>query len=352
MTTTRTTTSSCCAPAGPPGQQEPDRPATRSRESTRGREGRSTAGRGADRPRRQVVVPAGTFLMGDHFDEGYPDDGELPVHEVSVRAFRMDECAVTNAQFATFCKDTGYVTEAERVGVSPVFHLAVEAAPGDVLHRLDTTPWWVAVRGADWRHPGGRRSSITGLQNHPVVQVSWNDATAYCDWAGARLPTEAEWEFAARGGLAGARFPWGDELTPRGRWNLNVWQGRFPTHNTLDDGHLTTAPVRAYRPNGYGLHQMVGNVWEWCADVFDPGYYAVSPREDPRGPLPGGGPDPDRAAATAADPAPDGDTWRVMRGGSYLCHDSYCYRYRVAARSANTAGSATANLGFRCVRDV
>ncbi|MVZ89896.1 SUMF1/EgtB/PvdO family nonheme iron enzyme [Microbacter sp. ANSKLAB05] len=321
-----TTTRACCAPGAPP---PPDGPNLR---------GPRSPGRGADRPRRQVLIPGGTSVMGDHFDEGYPDDGELPLHEVSLRSFRMDECAVTNAQFARFCKDTGYVTDAEDLGVSPVFHLAVEADPADVLHHLDSTPWWVAVQGADWRHPGGRRSSITAVQNHPVVHVSWNDATAYCEWAGARLPTEAEWEYAARGGLAGARFPWGDELTPRGRWGLNVWQGRFPSHNTLDDGHLTTAPVRAFRPNAYGLHQMVGNVWEWCADVFDPGYYAVSPREDPRGPRPDG--------------SPGDETWRVMRGGSYLCHESYCHRYRVAARSANTAGSATANLGFRCVRDV
>mgnify|MGYP001314945261 CR=1 FL=1 len=339
------TTRSCCAPSGPhrPGEPNgPGEPAGSGELAGSGPRSRTSPGGGAHRPRRQVTVPGGSYVMGDHFDEGYPEDGELPLHEVSVRSFRMDECAVTNAQFATFCKDTGYVTEAEQLGVSPVFHLAVEADRADVLHQLDTTPWWVAVRGADWRHPGGRRSSITDLQNHPVVHVSWNDAVAYCDWAGARLPTEAEWEYAARGGLDGARFPWGDQLTRHGRWNLNVWQGRFPTHNTLDDGHLTTAPVRTYRPNGYGLYQMVGNVWEWCADVFDPGYYAVSQRQDPAGPEPqpsGAGGDPD-------------ETWRVMRGGSYLCHDSYCYRYRVAARSANTAASATANLGFRCVRDV
>src|SRR5699024_4340532 len=247
----------------------------------------------------------GTFVMGDHFDEGYPADGELPLHEVRLSPFRMDESAVTNAQFATFCKATGYVTDAEQLGVSPVFHLAVEASRSDVLHALDAVPW--------------------------------NDAVAYCDWADARLPTEAEWEYAARGGLSGARFPWGDELTPRGRWNLNVWQGRFPDHNTLDDGHLATAPVRSYRPNGYGLHEMVGNVWEWCHDVFDPAYYRSSPAKDPRGPRP------------TEDP-PD-HRWRTMRGGSYLCHDSYCYRYRVAARSANTEQSATANLGFRCARD-
>lgn len=322
--------SSCCAPGGPPSPGGPDKP-------PRANPARGSGARPA-RPRRQVSVPGGSSVLGDHFGEGYPDDGELPLHEVRLRSFRMDECAVSNAQFATFCKDAGYVTEAEQLGVSPVFHLAVDAAPGDLLHRLDTTPWWVVVRGADWRHPGGPRSSITALQNHPVVHVSWNDAMAYCAWAGTRLPTEAEWEYAARGGLEGARFPWGDELTPRGRWNLNVWQGRFPDHNSLSDGYLTTAPVRTYRPNAYGLHQMVGNVWEWCADVFDPGWYSRSGVDDPRGPAPGEG--------------PDGGAWRVMRGGSYLCHESYCYRYRVAARSANTADSATANLGFRCVSDV
>ena len=342
-----TTTSSCCAPSGPLGPGDPSsRPARGTDPEAVPWPGPAGRGAGAGRRRGQKLIPAGTFLMGDHHDEGYPDDGELPVHEVTLPAFRMDETAVTNAQFATFCKDTGYVTEAEQIGVSAVFHLAVDAAPADVLHQLDTTPWWIAVRGADWRHPGGPRSSITDLQHHPVVHVSWNDAVAYCEWAGTRLPTEAEWEYAARGGLPGARFPWGDDLTPRGRWNLNVWQGRFPSHNSLDDGHLTTAPVRTFRPNAYGLHQMVGNVWEWCADRFDPGWYAVSGTDDPQGP------GPDELSDLAPGGGAEGGDWRVMRGGSYLCHDSYCYRYRVAARSSNTVESATANLGFRCVRDL
>lgn len=344
-----TTTSSCCAPSGPLGPDDAEsRPEKRPASGARPGPGAVVPGAGAGRPRRQKVIPAGSFLMGDHHDEGYPDDGELPLHEVRLPSFRMDETAVTNAQFATFCKDTGYVSESEQVGVSAVFHLAVDAAPADVLHQLDTTPWWVAVRGADWRHPGGPRSSITDLQNHPVVHVSWNDTSAYCRWAGTRLPTEAEWEYAARGGLPAARFPWGDELTPRGRWNLNVWQGRFPAHNSLDDGYLTTAPARTFRPNAFGLHQMVGNVWEWCADRFDPGWYAVSGVDNPLGP----GPGPDELSEMAPGRAPGGGDWRVMRGGSYLCHDSYCYRYRVAARSSNTADSATANLGFRCVRDL
>ncbi|WP_439959726.1 formylglycine-generating enzyme family protein [Streptomyces abyssomicinicus] len=289
--------------------------------------------------RGQVRLPGGTFTMGDVQGEGYPADGEGPVHQVRLRPFLIDATTVTNAAFAAFVKDTGYVTDAERLGVSAVFHLAVRAERPDILGQAAGTPWWLTVRGASWRRPHGPLSSVADLQNHPVTQVSWNDAQAYCAWAGKRLPTEAEWEYAARGGLEGARFPWGDELTPRGRWSCNIWQGVFPTHNTAEDGHVTTAPVKSYRPNGHGLWNMVGNVWEWCADTFAADAYAAragrTPVDDPRGPWH----DPDRSAP------------RVMRGGSYLCHDSYCYRYRVAARSANTADSATGNIGFRCAND-
>ncbi len=289
--------------------------------------------------RGQVALPGGSFTMGDGFGEGYAADGEGPAHEVCLTPYLIDATTVTNAAFAAFVKDTGYETEAERLGVSAVFHLSVRADSADIVGRAAGTPWWLVVRGASWRHPAGPLSSVGGLQNHPVVQVTWNDAQAYCAWAGKRLLTEAEWEFAARGGLAGRRFPWGDELTPRGRWNCNIWQGTFPTHNTAEDGHETTAPVKAFRPNGYGLWNMVGNVWEWCADTFAPDTYAArageAPVLDPRGPL--------------HDPRPDAR--RVMRGGSFLCHDSYCYRYRVAARSGNTADSAAANIGFRCAND-
>ena len=278
--------------------------------------------------RGQVAVPRGRFAMGDHFGEGYAADGEHLVHEVALSPFHLDATAVTNAAFATFVKATGYVTDAERWGSSAVFHLAFHGDPADVLTSVEGAGWWLGVRDACWRRPEGPGAGVGDRANHPVVHVSWNDAQAYAAWAGKRLPTEAEWEYAARGGLEGARFPWGDELRPGGRWPLNVWQGRFPTQNSLEDGFLTTAPVKSFRPNGYGLFQTVGNVWEWCSDRFDPEAYRQAAPVDPTGPTEGGA--------------------HVMRGGSYLCHESYCYRYRVAARSSNTPDSSSGNLGFRC----
>ncbi|WP_235737329.1 formylglycine-generating enzyme family protein [Nocardioides alcanivorans] len=279
----------------------------------------------------QALVPGGTFAMGDHFDEGYPADGETPVHEVELHPFRIDPVAVTNAAFSTFVKDTGYVTVAEREGFSAVFHLAL-SDPDAVRGAVAGAQWWLMVDGADWRHPEGPSSDVRDRSNHPVVHVSHTDAEAYATWAGRRLPTEAEWEYAARGGLAGQRFVWGEELTPGGRHRCNIWQGDFPVRNTEEDGWLTTAPVKTFPPNGYGLHQMAGNVWEWCADWFAADYYTQSPHQDPRG--------------------PDEGVARVMRGGSFLCHDSYCHRYRVAARSSNTPDSSSANIGFRCASDV
>jgi len=282
----------------------------------------------------QVAVPGGEFLMGDQSGDANRGDGETPVHAVQVAGFTMDATTVTVADFARFVDATGHRTEAERFGSSAVFHLAVAADEDDVLGVAAGTPWWLGVRGADWRHPGGPRSTVEGRADHPVVHVSWHDARAYCSWAGRRLPTEAEWELAARGGLPGMRYPWGDALldgdpADPGAWRVNIWQGRFPWVNDEVDGHLTTAPVRSYRPNGLGLWQMVGNVWEWCADWWDPEYYARSAAVAPAGPSSG--------------------TTRVLRGGSYLCHDSYCNRYRVSARSANTPDSSMGNGGFRTV---
>jgi formylglycine-generating enzyme required for sulfatase activity len=265
--------------------------------------------------------------MGDSFGEGYPSDGELPVHPVRLGAFSIDTTPVTNDAFSAFTDATGYRTDAESAGHSAVFAPHLRADPDDVLAVFPGTPWWADVRGASWRRPQGPLGSLEGLGSHPVVQVSRTDALAYCAWAGRRLPTEAEWEYAARGGAESLRYPWGDELTPGGHHRCNIWQGEFPTVNTAEDGWSATSPVASYPPGGHGLYDTAGNVWEWCADWFDPGYYALSPARDPRGPGPTG--------------------LAVIRGGSYLCHDSYCNRYRTAARSANTPRSSAANCGFR-----
>jgi formylglycine-generating enzyme len=317
----------CCA-----GGAAHDQHGTLSLGPTRARAERPRSGRGL------VDLPGGTYAMGDAFDEGYAADGEGPVHAVTVGAFRIDATTVTNADFARFAKATGHVTLAERDGFSAVFEPAFQAAggsPRDVTGRNETVPWWIGVRGASWRAPEGPGSGIGQRSHHPVVHVGFDDALAYCRWAGKRLPTEAEWEYAARGGLESRRFPWGDDLEPADGHRMNVWQGDFPTHNTLDDGYLTTAPARWYEPNGFGLFQMAGNVWEWCADWFSPTAYA------------------DRAGAPVTDPTgPAQGTGRVMRGGSYLCHASYCHRYRVAARSSSLPDSTAGNLGFRCVADL
>jgi formylglycine-generating enzyme required for sulfatase activity len=281
-----------------------------------------------------VYIRGGEFLMGTDDREGFPADGEGPVRRVRVRPFFMDRTAVTNAQFARFVQETGYKTEAERFGWSYVFYMFVTPRGRDhVIGSPAETPWWLAVKGAYWARPDGPDSSIRHRRNHPVVHVSWNDAMAYCRWAGKRLPTEAEWEFAARGGLEQKRYPWGDDLLPDGRHRCNIWQGRFPEYNSGEDGYLGTAPVDAYGPqNAFGLFNMAGNVWEWCADWWSATYHVDGPRDNPTGPPTG--------------------TARVVRGGSFLCHHSYCNRYRVAARSKNTPDSSTGNMGFRCVVDL
>jgi sulfatase modifying factor 1 len=283
-----------------------------------------------------LLIPDGSFWMGGEDPDAFPDDGEGPVRQVEVSAFHIDATCVTNRQFASFVKATGYVTDAERFGWSYVFSGLVH--PRARRHVRDGVvpgaPWWVPVGGACWRAPGGPGSSVGDSPNHPVVHVSWHDADAYARWAGKRLPTEAEWEKAARGGLDRARYPWGDELTPRGQHRANLWQGRFPQVNTAEDGYPATAPVKSFRPNGYGLYNVSGNVWEWTADWWSATWHDVASPEtrvDPRGPASG--------------------TAKVMRGGSYLCHASYCNRYRVAARTHNTPDSSTGHMGFRCAAD-
>ncbi len=280
-----------------------------------------------------ILLRGGSFLMGTDSGEGFPADGEGPAHEVRVAPFRIDRCAVTNSEFRRFIDATGHETDAERFGWSFVFAGFVPPwAKRHVRGEAAGAPWWLAVEGARWDHQEGPDSALDGRWDHPVVHVSWNDAHAYCAWSGTRLPTEAEWEFAARGGLAGKRYAWGDELVPGGKHRCNIWQGTFPGRNSREDGHLGTAPARSFQPNGYGLYNIAGNVWEWCSDWFGTTYYAESPGRDPKGPSAGDA--------------------RVMRGGSYLCHESYCNRYRVAARSSNTPESSTGNTGFRCAADV
>lgn len=277
-----------------------------------------------------VPLAGGEFSMGAAVP-GYSDDGEGPVHRVCLSPFRIEPYAVTNARFAAFVEGAGYVTDAERYGWSFVFGGLL---PDDFqpTRGVAQAPWWRQVYGADWRHPEGPHSDVAQRADHPVVHVSWNDAVAFCAWGGGRLPTEAQWEYAARGGLRDERFPWGAELEPSGEHRMNVFQGRFPLENSCADGYAATAPADAFPPNGYGLYNMTGNVWEWCADWFHPHYYETSPPVDPRGP-------------------PEG-MHRVMRGGSYLCHLSYCNRYRVDARSANEHDSSAGNVGFRVARAI
>ena len=280
-----------------------------------------------------VAIPGGTFSMVNDDDDAYDSDGEGPVRDVTLDPYLIDACAVSNAHFAAFVDATGYVTDAERHGWSFVFHAALGAAARNAAREraVPDAPWWLAVEGATWRSPEGGASTIGARLDHPVVHVSWNDANAYATWAGKRLSTEAEWERAARGGLERKRYAWGDALKPDGRHRCNIWQGRFPHVNTGDDGWLGTAPVDAFEPNGFGLFNTSGNVWEWCADWWSATWHIAArreTRENPRGPVAGDA--------------------KVIRGGSYLCHASYCNRYRVAARSSNAPDSSTGHMGFRC----
>lgn len=279
---------------------------------------------------KMVYLPGGEFMMGTDDNEGFPADGEGPIRKVAVAPYYIDTYSVTNEEFNTFIKDTGYVTESETFGWSFVFNKLIPENLLKKAKKLPKTSWWYAVEEAYWYQPEGPASNLEGRMEHPVIHVSWNDALAFCKWAGKRLPTEAEWEYAARGGLEQKLYPWGNELTPNGEHFCNIWQGDFPRENTLEDGYLSTAPAKSFPANGYGMYNVAGNVWEWCADWFTR-TPDLSQLVNPVGPATG--------------------QTKVMRGGSYLCHKSYCNRYRVAARSSNTIDSATGNLGFRCVTD-
>jgi formylglycine-generating enzyme len=281
-----------------------------------------------------VRLAGGAFTMGS--DRFYPE--ERPARRVAVEGFRIDRHPVTVRDFRQFVAETGHVTLAERQpdpadypGADPA-----DVVPGSLVFRgtrgpvdlRDVRSWWAYVPGATWRHPEGPGSRISGRQDHPVVHVGWDDAVAYAAWVGKALPTEAEWEYAARGGLEGATYAWGDDVAPEGRPMANTWHGEFPWQNLRTDGYERTSPVGAFPPNGHGLFDVTGNVWEWTADAWS-----------------------DRAGGACCSPRDDGERYerRVIKGGSHLCAPSYCLRYRPAARQGETIDTSTSHIGFRCV---
>jgi len=313
-------------------------------------------------PEGMVWIPGGKFTMGttdksQHFVDASPE------HEVEIDGFWMDEAEVTNAKFAAFVEATGYVTVAERVPTMEsitagraahqpppdpselVAGALVYTPPKEPVPSHDPRGWWSWVPGACWKHPEGPGTDIKTRMDHPVVHVCWTDADAYCKWAGKRLPTEAEWERAARGGLVGKSYVWGDDAPGAdGKWRCNIFQGEFPWKNTAGDGHPRTAPVKSYPPNAYGLHDMAGNVWEWCADWYTPSYYRVSPSKNPKGP------------EASYDPSrPDDENplmpKRVQRGGSFLCSDGFCSRYKPYGRGKGDVDTGQSHVGFRCAKD-
>ncbi|OAQ39814.1 sulfatase [Pedobacter psychrophilus] len=305
-----------------------------------------------------VFIPGGTFLMGG--DNAQADKDEYPKHKVIVDAYYMDEHEVTNAQFQKFVDATGYVTTAEtkpdweqlKKQVPPgtpkpdesqlVAASLVFTPPNHPVDLNDYSQWWSWVQGANWKHPSGPDSDIKGKENYPAVHISWDDASAYCKWTGKRLPTEAEWEFAARGGMKDKIYPWGDEGIAVGKAKANSWDGAFPNANSGRDGFMDLAPVKQFAPNGYKLYDMAGNVWEWCSDWYRNDYYqSVTKPEGVKNP---------QGPADSYDPDEPYAPKKVARGGSYMCNDSYCSGYRVARRMKSSYDSGLSNMGFRCVR--
>ncbi|SFG37904.1 formylglycine-generating enzyme family protein [Pontibacter chinhatensis] len=344
----RDSVASCCISSAPPRFAAP-----------KSMEPSATENPAEDAQKAMVWIEGGTFMMGADNDQARPD--EYPKHKVTVDGFWMDATEVTNAEFARFVEATGYVTTAEQkpdweelkkqlppgtpkpdesllVAASLVFQ-----SPKGQVDLRDFASWWTWQEGANWRQPHGPGSSIKGKENHPVVHISWHDAQAYAKWAGKRLPTEAEWEWAARGGTQNNLYPWGNEPIHKGQPKANTWSGTFPTKNTEQDGYYHTAPVKSYAPNNAGLYDMAGNVWEWCADNYHSNYYSTIHTavgvKNPAGP------------ATSYDPDEPHARKRVIRGGSFLCNDSYCSGFRVAARMKTTEDSSMEHVGFRCVKD-
>ncbi|MDP6860982.1 MAG: formylglycine-generating enzyme family protein [Candidatus Marinimicrobia bacterium] len=309
---------------------------------------------------QMVLVPGGSFTMGSTGSQASPD--ESPLHEVKVDSFYMDMHEVTNRQFAEFVANTNYITVAEKninwekmkINLPPGTPKPAEniLQPGSVVFQAtdgpvslaDETQWWVWTIGANWKYPTGPGSNIDNKMDHPVVHVAWDDAEAYAQWAGKRLPTEAEWEWAARGALDNPIYPWGNVSVSQSAGKANFWQGMFPYENTVKDGHYGTAPVKSYLPNGYGLYDMAGNVWEWCNDLYHFQSYGIAAKKgvsfNPQGP------------ASSLDPNEPHMPKRVIRGGSYLCNDSYCSGYRVSKRMRSSQDTGLSHTGFRCVKSI
>ncbi|XP_011313880.1 sulfatase-modifying factor 1 [Fopius arisanus] len=278
-------------------------------------------------PNEMILIEGGVYSIGTD-NPILVVDGEGPKRRVVLDNFYMDKYEVSNRNFEIFVEATGYRTEAEKFGNSFVFEgLLSEGVKEGIAEAVAQAPWWLPVVKADWRHPEGVDSTIQDRMDHPVIHVSWNDASAFCKWAGKRLPTEAEWEVACRGGLNERLYPWGNKLMPNHKHRINIWQGEFPHNNTAEDGYKGTAPINEYPSNGYGLHNMAGNVWEWTSDWWNT-RHSKDQSNNPVGPSSGSD--------------------KVKKGGSYLCHESYCFRYRCAARSQNTPDTSAGNLGFRC----
>ncbi|XP_058809389.1 formylglycine-generating enzyme [Phymastichus coffea] len=274
-----------------------------------------------------VEIKGGSYFIGTD-DPVFMADGEYPKREIELNSFFIDKYEVSNKDFDEFVKATGHETEAEKYGDSFVFEgLISNEVKKEIKHAVAQAPWWLPVKEASWRKPEGNDSNILDRMDHPVIHVSWNDALAYCKWLGKRLPTEAEWEVTCRGGLNDRLFPWGNKLTPNNEHRINIWQGEFPTENTGEDGFVGTNPVTDFPANAYGVHNIIGNVWEWTSDWWQVRH-----------------PDEKQTNPTGAPTGSD----KVKKGGSYLCHKSYCYRYRCAARSQNTPDTSAGNLGFRC----
>ncbi|XP_072307606.1 formylglycine-generating enzyme [Eucyclogobius newberryi] len=319
----------CATPRRPAARPaDPDHPDPAVKYSAHVHADRTEAPRTDVSSSQMVLVPGGEFLMGTD-SPGIPADGEGPQRPVHIDPFYMDVQEVTNRQFQSFVTATGYISEAEKFGDSFVFEgLLSDAVKSEINRAVAAAPWWLPVKGADWKHPEGKDSNIIDRLDHPVLHVSWADAVSYCSWLHKRLPTEAEWELACRGGLKDRLYPWGNKLTPKGRHYANLWQGQFPSENTAEDGFAKTSPVMSFPANALGLFDMVGNAWEWTNDWWTV-HHTTDAQNNPTGP-------------------PSGSD-KVKKGGSYMCHKSYCYRYRCAARSQNTPDSSSSNLGFRCV---